>query len=273
MKKVLMGIIGSQPHETTLRYCLGLAQRIKAKVEVLQVLRPAAESPVARIGRQLRRGVQRFESTMVSASFAEAGEHETARQLEEMLAKAARDLRDTEGLEAVPPFSVQVKTGDPEVEIPRFVVNDRDIVLAICDGPDADDPASEVHRLVRKLNVTAITTHHKEQQKGKRSPMKAKANKRKVLVRSLIFGALSVSLYTAVFVNQAAILTMFTKGGLYALLPVSAVFLFSYVHGTFASNILSAMGIEPSNKIPAKPDRKVRRPRVDRPQPRATLRA
>ena len=103
--------------------------------------------------------------------------------------------------------------------------------------------------------------------------MKAKANKRKVIIRALIFGALSVSLYAAVFVNQAAILTMFTKGGLYALLPVGAVFVFSYVHGTFASNVWTALGIEASKNIPAKTVRKDRRPRVDRPQPRATLRA
>ena len=69
-------------------------------------------------------------------------------------------------------------------------------------------------------------------------------------------------------------MTMFTKGGLYALLPVAAVFVFSYVHGNFASYVWTSLGIEASNKTAIKQIRKQPRERVERrPQPRPVLRA
>ena len=167
MRKILLGIIGSQPHEPTIRYCMGLAQRIKANVAVLQVLRSSAKKRWAPLRRSLRKGANIFESTMASASFAEVGEHETARRLEEMLAQMTRDLRSTDGEQATPSFSVCLTTGDPEVEIPRFIVNDPDVVLAICDAPDADRPESPVHRLVNNLGVPAVTIHPKQNRKGR----------------------------------------------------------------------------------------------------------
>jgi hypothetical protein len=254
---------------------MGLAQRIKANVAVLQVLQASAKKRWAPVRRSLRRGAQMFESTMASASFAEVGEHETARRLEEMLIKSTRDLQHTIGEEAAPTFSVQLTTGDPEVEISRFIVNDPDVVLAICDAPDADKPESSVHRLVSKLSVPAVTIHPKKNKRGRAEgkPMKTKNSARKAIVRALIFGALSAGLYAAVFINQAAVLTLFTKGGLYALLPVAAVFVFSYVHGNFASNVWTSLGIEASNKTTIKQIRKRPRERVERPRPRPVLRA
>lgn len=275
MRKILLGIIGSQPHEPTIRYCMGLAQRIKANVAVLQILHASAKKRWAPVRRSLRKGANIFESTMASASFAEVGEHETARRLEEMLAKSTRDLQNTGGEDATPSFSVKLTTGDPEVEISRFIFNDPDVVLAICDAPDANEPDSSVHRLVSNLSVPAVTIHPKQNQKERTEgkPMKAKNHARKSIVRALLFGAVSVGLYTAVFVNQAAMLTLFTKGGLYALLPVVTVFVFSYVHGNFAGSVWTALGIEASNKTATKQIRKRPRERVQRPQPRPVLRA
>jgi hypothetical protein len=60
------------------------------------------------------------------------------------------------------------------------------------------------------------------------------------------------------------------RGGLYAVVPVATVFLFSYVHGSFAGNFWSALGIEASKKqrVTVQPSQ----PRQDR-RPRATLQA
>ncbi len=66
------------------------------------------------------------------------------------------------------------------------------------------------------------------------------------LVKTLIFGAATAGLYAAVFTNADTIMHYFTKGGIYALLPVATVFVFSYVHGSFTSNFWSALGIEGS---------------------------
>jgi len=66
-----------------------------------------------------------------------------------------------------------------------------------------------------------------------------------------LFGALTSGLYAAVFVNQDAVMTYFTKGGAFALLPVATVFAVSYFHGNFTSAFWSALGIEASKKTAA----------------------
>jgi hypothetical protein len=65
-------------------------------------------------------------------------------------------------------------------------------------------------------------------------------------LKTLIFGAVTAALYAAVFSNSEIIMHYFTKGGIYALLPVATVFVFSYAHGSFTSNFWSALGIEGS---------------------------
>jgi len=81
--------------------------------------------------------------------------------------------------------------------------------------------------------------------------MSGKSRKRHV-ARTFVFGALAVGLYAAVFSNSAAIMSYFTKGGVYALLPVATVFVFSYIHGSFTSSFWSALGIENSKSVAQK---------------------
>lgn len=100
-------------------------------------------------------------------------------------------------------------------------------------------------------------------------PKLARQKKRKALKAALVFGALSAALYLALFLNQGTVMTYYTKGGMYAALPVMTAFLFSFVHGAFTGSFWSALGIEASKKVtrvelPAtKPAKRVRpRPRV-----------
>lgn len=101
-------------------------------------------------------------------------------------------------------------------------------------------------------------------------PKLARQRRRKAIRNTLAFGALSTALYVALFLNQGTVMTYFTKGGIYAALPVATAFLFSFVHGAFTGNFLSALGIEPSKKVtrieltPTKP--------VERKSPRARMR-
>jgi len=74
-----------------------------------------------------------------------------------------------------------------------------------------------------------------------------KATSRKTyLTKTLIFGAMTAALYAMVFTNADVIMQYWTKGGIYALLPVATVFVFSYAHGSFTGNFWSALGIEGS---------------------------
>lgn len=65
--------------------------------------------------------------------------------------------------------------------------------------------------------------------------------------KAAVFGVLSIGLYTTVFMFSETILEYCARGHFYNVLPVATVFLFSYIHGSFASNVWTALGIEASH--------------------------
>jgi hypothetical protein len=89
-----------------------------------------------------------------------------------------------------------------------------------------------------------------------------------------LFGIATAGLYGAVFANSDWVMEHFTRGAWYAALPVATVFLFSFVHGAFASHLWTVLGVGVTKK-PAQPrPRKVRRlVRRRRPQPQPRLNA
>ena len=104
-------------------------------------------------------------------------------------------------------------------------------------------------------------------------PRLAQQKRKKALKSAVVFGLLTIAFYVAVFLNEGLVMKYFTKGGIYAFLPVSAAFFVSFVHGAFTGSFWSALGIEASKKVtrvelPAtKPAKRVR------PRPRLHLRA
>jgi len=60
----------------------------------------------------------------------------------------------------------------------------------------------------------------------------------------VLFGALSVASYFLLFSNEQLVTQTYTLGGWYAAFPVLTAFFFSFVHGAFASNLLSVLGLE-----------------------------
>jgi len=78
------------------------------------------------------------------------------------------------------------------------------------------------------------------------------ATRRTYLAKTLIFGAVTAALYAAVFAYSEQIMHYWTKGGIYCLLPVATVFVFSYAHGSFTGNFWSALGIEGSKASSSK---------------------
>ena len=75
------------------------------------------------------------------------------------------------------------------------------------------------------------------------------ASKRKLVGKTIALGLGSVAIYAAVFWNSGSVMQYFTKGGLYAALPIATVFLVSFVHGSFAHNLWSCLGIEAAKKV------------------------
>ena len=98
--------------------------------------------------------------------------------------------------------------------------------------------------------------------------MAKEMTRKQALVKMAGFGAVSAALYGAIFYHANAITEMFSRGGMYAAGPIATVFLISYVHGGFASNLWSALGIEAKRPVKAAQPTQTRRPEV-----RATLNA
>lgn len=78
--------------------------------------------------------------------------------------------------------------------------------------------------------------------------MEQDSKKKKPVVQLVVFGALSLAAYITLFANESLVTDTFTKGGYYAAYPIIAAFFFSFVHGAFASNLLSVLGLEAKKK-------------------------
>lgn len=73
-----------------------------------------------------------------------------------------------------------------------------------------------------------------------------KRKRQKVL--AVVLGIFSIASYVVLFVHQDAVTENFTRGGYYLIFPIVTAFYFSFLHGSFASALLSALGIEASRR-------------------------
>jgi hypothetical protein len=92
---------------------------------------------------------------------------------------------------------------------------------------------------------------------------------KKPIGKTVFYGLVTAALYAAVFSQADAIMQLFTKGGMYAALPIGTVFVFSFAHGSFTGNLWSVLGVE----AVVKKDQAEKRPQpavrpTQRPRPR-----
>lgn len=59
-----------------------------------------------------------------------------------------------------------------------------------------------------------------------------------------LFGAISLSGYITLMTHQGWVSEEYTMGGWHAAYPVMTALAFSFIHGAFASKLLSVLGIE-----------------------------
>ncbi|MGO9950643.1 MAG: hypothetical protein ACLPN1_00335 [Dissulfurispiraceae bacterium] len=79
--------------------------------------------------------------------------------------------------------------------------------------------------------------------------METKDNKKtRPVGKAVMFGVLSIAIYSLLFIYEAPIIDNFARGGFFAFLPIAAAFLISYVHGSFTGNFWSVLGVEASKK-------------------------
>jgi hypothetical protein len=68
--------------------------------------------------------------------------------------------------------------------------------------------------------------------------------KKKPYMQTIIFGVISLASYIILFSNEGLVTETYTKGGYYAAFPIVTAFWFSFIHGTFGSNLLTVLGLE-----------------------------
>jgi len=107
------------------------------------------------------------EGSMVAATFAEAGEHETALDI---MAEASKEIRglSQESEEAGVHCHFSIKSGNPEKEIIDYVNDHRNVILTIYDVSDHDvNEAVNIYRkknslakMTKRLSVPLVTVHN-----------------------------------------------------------------------------------------------------------------
>lgn len=153
MKKVLLTIDGITPDQKAFRYAVALCKRIRADLNIFQIIRP-------RYYREYMKKVQKktflarkfMEGSMVAATFAEAGEHETAL---DMMTEASNEIKRllSESEKSGVHCHFSITSGIPEKEIINYVNDHRDVVLTIYDASDQN--ANRTVNVSEKKNVLA----------------------------------------------------------------------------------------------------------------------
>jgi hypothetical protein len=67
---------------------------------------------------------------------------------------------------------------------------------------------------------------------------------RRVLVQTLVYGAISVALYFCLYLFADPILEMSRQGRWYFILPIAIAFVFSFIHGNFTGQFWDLFGIK-----------------------------
>ncbi len=102
-------------------------------------------------------------------------------------------------------------------------------------------------KISEKITIPIFSVFSNNNLKGEKI-MGEEISKKKPIGKTIGYGAVTAALYAAVFTNADTITNYFTKGSWYAALPIATVFVFSFSHGAFASNLWSLLGIEAVRK-------------------------
>lgn len=109
---------------------------------------------------------------------------------------------------------------------------------------------SNVDKMQSAAPVTGdgnISYKNNSDQEKTLSTTKQKA-KRKPVVMMILTGTISIGLYGVLLLNQDFLNSNFSKGGLFAFLPIITAFIFSLIHGIFTGHFWTVLGIEASKK-------------------------
>ena len=168
MKQVLLTIDGMTPDQKAFQYAVALCKRIKAELSIFQIIRPQYyRKYMEKIRKNTFLARTFIKSSMVAATFAEAGEHETALEIMDEASKEMKRLMSESEKSGVH-CHFSMKSGNPEKEIIDYVNKHRNVVLTIYDaanrGSDKNVNVSEKEHVLGKikknLSIPLVTIHN-----------------------------------------------------------------------------------------------------------------
>lgn len=150
MEKVLLAIDGITLDRKVFRYAVELCKRIKAELDILQIITPRNYSKyLKKVQQGAKQAKTYLEASVIAATFAEAGEHETAREIMSAALKNMNQLLPESGKAGIR-YNLTMKLGTPNEEIIDYVNEHRDVILALYDAPQAESKDTGV---VKKKTV------------------------------------------------------------------------------------------------------------------------
>ncbi len=134
MEKVLLAIEGLAPDRSTFSYALALCKRMRADLDILQILSPRSYGKyLKKVKKGVRHARNVFENAMVAVTFAEAGQHDIAEQIKKQAYDNLYHLIPEPERDGIS-YHLTLKSGNPGEEIVRYVCDHRDVVLTIYDA-------------------------------------------------------------------------------------------------------------------------------------------
>ncbi len=159
MAKVLLAVEGARPSPGILGFALEFCRKMKAELSVLQFIRdfPYREI-IEKNGRKIDRTGRYIETSLMAAAFAEAGEHDFAKQLLSP-EKKNRTAPAPDNEYAAIPLRIALDSGESEKEIAAYIENHPDVTLTIFDAPEETDGlcrASKIENIRKRLNIPLV---------------------------------------------------------------------------------------------------------------------
>jgi len=166
-------------------------------------------------------------------------------------------------------YNFLIRSGDTGVIVEKIIHEVKRIEFVITGSDESKE------KIAAEVTIPVFSVFSNNNIKGGGKTMAREINKKKPVGKVLGYGAISVALYAAVFTNADTVTNYFTRGGWYAALPILTVFVFTFAHATFASNLWSLLGISAAHKdikvvtIEKSAQDDVRTTKVARKRPRA----
>ena len=167
MSKILLAIDSITPSRKVFQYALQLCQWMKAEMDILQIINPRNyRNHLAKTRKKADNTRRYLQSVFAAAAFAEANEHEIARDIMADAKENINRLLPDSGKAGIK-YRLICKSGDPEKEITDYVEAHRDIALAIYDEGHEESGEAEAglegeNRLsfFKKLKIPVVFLHH-----------------------------------------------------------------------------------------------------------------